>query len=476
MNDAVPPTAANFRPLRVFPAGAGLAPLDVFEELAREVPVTMMRLGAAGGVPGRYTVLGMVAGTKTVPIEEYAAAGSLCPPTLADRVASSSIRSGARWLMPVPCASHSALSTEHSELRIGPGWFVALPYELGGVLEPACASRAASALSTQRSALPVVWQRIETALVHDTMTGAWSGFGEWEELLERARRGVAQKGGFALGRIDAVTNRDRFLANVSATLEYISAGDIYQANIAHEMRATFSGSRYVLAAKMFGLANPAHGCIASFVHEGAEHMLISCSPELFLAGNLPTREIVTRPMKGTRRADTNPGELERSIKDRAELAMIIDLMRNDLGRVCELGSVSVESARTIERHGEGVGGAGVLQATGTIRGVMREGTTLDALLRATFPGGSITGAPKIRAAQIIGELEGEPRGYYCGSMGYVADDGMVEMNVAIRTAHVQGEEFAFAVGAGIVADSDADAEWRETLDKAWILGHLTEMT
>jgi para-aminobenzoate synthetase component 1 len=217
------------------------------------------------------------------------------------------------------------------------------------------------------------------------------------------------------------------------------------------------------------------------VHEGIEHTLISCSPELFLAGNLRTREIVTKPMKGTRPADVDPRELEGSIKDQAELAMIIDLMRNDLGRVCEVGSVRVEAARTIERHGDA--DSGVLQATGTIRGTLREGATLDALVRATFPGGSVTGAPKIRAQQIIDELEGVPRGYYCGSVGYVTDGGLVELNVAIRTAHVSSsassqhsalstQYFAFSVGAGIVADSDPKHEWMETLDKAWLLRHV----
>jgi len=309
-----------------------------------------------------------------------------------------------------------------------------------------------------------VWQRIENALVHDAVTDTWSGFGEWEALLERARVVPAVTEAFALGAIEVAANREKFVGNVQRALEYICAGDIYQANITHALRTTLGGSARALAARLFALANPAHGCVARFVHQGTQHTLISCSPELFLAGNLRTRAMMTRPMKGTRPADADPSELVRSIKDQAELAMIIDLMRNDLGRVCELGSVCVDAARTIERHGDA--GSGVLQATGTIRGRLREGTTLDALLRATFPGGSITGAPKIRAEQIIAELEGEPRGYYCGSMGYVADDGMVEMSFAIRTAHVKGEAISIQSGAGIVADSDPGREYEETINKA----------
>lgn len=456
-------TATNLRPVQVFPGGSGVSALEVFGRLGREMPLTVVRLGAAGGTPGRFTMVGVVASTKTVEIEEYAEAGTLCPPTVAGGggVDCDSVRTDAS-------GSDSALSTRHSALPFGPGWFVALPYELGRVLEPVSGCLSNSALSTHRSGLPAVWQRIENALVHDAVTDTWSGFGEWEALLERARVVPAVTEAFALGAIEVAANREKFVGNVQRALEYICAGDIYQANITHALRTTLGGSARALAARLFALANPAHGCVARFVHQGTQHTLISCSPELFLAGNLRTRAMMTRPMKGTRPADADPSELVRSIKDQAELAMIIDLMRNDLGRVCELGSVCVDAARTIERHGDA--GSGVLQATGTIRGRLREGTTLDALLRATFPGGSITGAPKIRAEQIIAELEGEPRGYYCGSMGYVADDGMVEMSIAIRTAHVKGEEFAFAVGAGIVADSDPEQEWMETLDKAWLLG------
>ncbi len=468
--------------MQVFPGGSGVSALEAFERLAKELPLAVVRLGAAGGASGRFTLVGVVAATKTVAIEEYAEVGSLRPPAVATACPA----------VAVAGAAALAEGSQHSDLGCGPGWFVALPYELGEVLEPA--SRALSALRTEHPALPVVWQRIDTAIVHDAVTDMWSGFGEWEMLLARARSTTAANGEFALSSIDAAANREGFERNVRRALEYIGAGDIYQANITHALRTGFSGCARALAMRLFALAKPAHGCIARFVHEGNDHTLISCSPELFLAGSLSTRNIITRPMKGTRPADADPSELVRSIKDQAELAMIIDLMRNDLGRVCEMGTVRVESARTIERHGEGVRGAGVLQATGTIRGTLREETTLDGLLRATFPGGSITGAPKIRAQQIIGELERVPRGYYCGSMGFVADNGEIELNIAIRTAHVSAsspasscsadarhcepgsQHFEFGIGAGIVADSDPEAEWRETLDKAWLLRHLTELT
>jgi len=186
---------------------------------------------------------------------------------------------------------------------------------------------------------------------------------------------------------------------------------------------------------------------------------------------------VTRPMKGTRPAGGDPAELERSVKDRAELNMIIDLMRNDLGRVCRAGSVRVERAREIERHG---GERGVWQATATVSGELRDGIGLARVLGAAFPAGSVTGAPKIRAMQIIDELEPVRRGPYCGSIGWIGNDGAAELSVAIRTALVSGAPgdgpgevregvLDYSVGAGIVADSDPSAEWRETMDKAGVM-------
>jgi para-aminobenzoate synthetase component 1 len=173
-------------------------------------------------------------------------------------------------------------------------------------------------------------------------------------------------------------------------------------------------------------------------------------------------------MKGTRPAGGDEAELASAEKDRAELNMIVDLMRNDLGRVCRFGSVRVEEPRAIERHGP------VLQATATVSGRVRGGLDLADVLGAGFPPGSVTGTPKIRAMQIIGELEGGPRGPYCGCIGLIDRGGRARLNVAIRTALLTEVgtgvwDLEFPVGAGIVADSDPEAEWRETLDKAGVL-------
>jgi len=171
--------------------------------------------------------------------------------------------------------------------------------------------------------------------------------------------------------------------------------------------------------------------------------------------------VMTRPIKGTRpRAAGMDLALRESAKDQAELNMIIDLERNDLGRICEIGSVHVSQPRTIEAHPT------VYHGAATVEGTLRDDVTLVDLLRATFPGGSVTGAPKIRAMEIIDELEPTRRGPYCGAIGYLAPGGFVEFNIAIRTMIVRDGLVHIPVGGGIVADSDPAAEYEETLVKA----------
>jgi len=189
------------------------------------------------------------------------------------------------------------------------------------------------------------------------------------------------------------------------------------------------------------------------------------SPELFL--RLDGRHVITRPIKGTRPrvgrdADDRAAaaDLLASEKDNAELAMIIDLLRNDLGRVCSYGTVRVVEPRRLETHPT------VYHLVGTVVGELRPGAGVADLLRATFPGGSITGAPKIRAMEIIDELEPQARGVYTGCIGYVAVDGSCQWNIAIRTIVYHEGKAHIQVGGGIVADSLPEAEYDETLDKA----------
>ena len=193
--------------------------------------------------------------------------------------------------------------------------------------------------------------------------------------------------------------------------------------------------------------------------------VLSASPERFL--KLSGRRVETRPIKGTRPRGLGPmhdallGQvLAQSDKDRAENVMIVDLLRNDLSRVCVPGSVRVPELFALEQHPT------VHHLVSTVVGELEPGAEAVDLLRATFPGGSITGAPKVRAMEIIAELEPTRRGVYCGSLGYLSASGEMDTSIAIRTAVVRNGTVYFQAGGGIVADSEPEAEYRETLDKA----------
>lgn len=344
------------------------------------------------------------------------------------------------------------------------GWLYTLSYELGSIFEPA--ARHGDMMWTPTWPL-MVSQRIEHAYIFDHARSIWWAVGEPPTPLPQPARQTC-----ALGPLESEMGQAGYMERVQRVLEYIRAGDVYQVNLAHRMSASFSGSPRTLFAKLMHAAQPWMGAYLEFDDGDVPCALASASPELFIDYDPVTRRVTTRPMKGTRRADADqPHALARdlrdSVKDQAELTMIVDLMRNDLGRVSELGSVRVETQRTIESHGSAA--AGVLQATATVSARMPEGLTWLELLRAIVPGGSVTGAPKIRAMQIIDELEPVPRGPYCGAIGYISDSGHAAFNIAIRTAAVRANELTYSVGAGLVADSDPLAEWQETLVKASVL-------
>lgn len=254
--------------------------------------------------------------------------------------------------------------------------------------------------------------------------------------------------------------RKEYLRAVRRVKEYIYAGDIYQANLSQRFQAPLREHPWVLYRRLRRLnAAP----FAAYFN-AVEGQVCSSSPERFLKGE--GSRVETRPIKGTRRRSDDPEEdrrlaeeLQASAKDRAELSMIVDLERNDLGRVCSYGSVKVEEHAVIEHY------ATVHHLVSTVVGDLHPGRDVVDLLRASFPGGSITGAPKIRAMEIIDELEPTARSVYTGSIGYLGFNGNFDLNIAIRTIIVKGVAAYFQVGGGIVADSVPENEYQETLDK-----------
>jgi para-aminobenzoate synthetase component 1 len=249
---------------------------------------------------------------------------------------------------------------------------------------------------------------------------------------------------------------------VERVREYIFAGDIYQANLSQRFEAPLTDTPWDFYLRLRA-RNAAP--FAAFL-EFAEAVVLSASPERFLQVD-EAGHVETRPIKGTRPRGLGPEHdgalglvLAESPKDRAENLMIVDLMRNDLSRVCAPGTVRVSELFALERY------ATVQHLVSTVVGTLAGNRDTFDMMRAAFPGGSITGVPKIRAMEIIAELEPSQRGVYCGSIGYWSLNGWFDSSVAIRTAVAQRGRLYFSAGGGIVADSDAEQEYRETLDKA----------
>ena len=255
--------------------------------------------------------------------------------------------------------------------------------------------------------------------------------------------------------------RERYVEAVKRVKRYIAAGDIYQANISQRFEANVDTDAWTLYQSLRNTAPAPFGAYLGF----PEYSVLSASPEQFL--RVENGFVETRPMKGTRprgatsQDDIRLGrELATSEKDRAENIMIVDLLRNDLGRVCQPGTIRVPDLFTVEKY------PNVHQLVSSVTGRLRpEHDEID-LLTACFPGGSVTGAPKIRAMEIIDEIEPVQRGVYCGAIGYIGFDGSMQLSIPIRTMVAKGQRVYLQVGGGIVADSDPDAEFQETLDKA----------
>jgi len=256
-------------------------------------------------------------------------------------------------------------------------------------------------------------------------------------------------------------SRETFIGLVRRAQEYIAAGDIYQVNLSHRIAGAWRGDPWAFYEALRHYSPSPNG---AFMDLGGR-VVLSSSPELFL--KMSGRAIRTRPIKGTRPRRADPLADERSAfdlltsaKEIAELVMITDLERNDLGSVSDFGSVTVPELLKLERHEQ------VFHLVSTVEGRIRDGMDHATAFQACFPGGSITGAPKRRAREIIAELEPTPRGLYTGALGWFGFNGESQFSIAIRTVVVEGREAHFHVGSGIVADSSPEAEWQETLDKA----------
>ncbi|MEX1016966.1 MAG: anthranilate synthase component I family protein [Phycisphaeraceae bacterium] len=305
-------------------------------------------------------------------------------------------------------------------------------------------------------------------LVYDAADRVWHAYGTWREASHRPDLPALpeQLGSFHADRPQSVMSRADYEAMIDRGRQYIAAGDVFQVNLAQRFTAPFQGDRRALYHALAEASPAWYGAYLELMPDSPDALrraIASTSPELFLEVR-PGGQVTTRPIKGTRPITATADELRTSEKDAAELHMIVDLLRNDLGRVCRYGSVEVIESRTIETHPT------VHHGVSTITGRLEQGKTLSDLLRAAMPGGSVTGAPKVRAMQIIDELEPVRRGPYCGSIGYLHAD-TARFNIAIRTLLVETDAQAagrvdFSVGGGIVADSQPAAEYQETLDKA----------
>jgi para-aminobenzoate synthetase component I len=283
----------------------------------------------------------------------------------------------------------------------------------------------------------------------------------WWETGNLSAKLCETSGSAEISPFTPLASREKFTSGVRRIKEWIAAGHIYQANLSQGFGATIHGELFGLYESLRD-ASPAP--MAAYLNlDGRE--ILSSSPESFL--KISGRGVETRPIKGTRPRFSDPDEdrrsayeLQTSAKEIAELVMITDLLRNDLGQVCEFGSVEVADMLRLETLAQ------VHHLVSTVTGTLRPGVDAIAAIAACFPGGSITGAPKKRAMEIIRELEQAPRGIYCGAIGWFGYNGESNFNIAIRTLVRTGDQLIYQVGAGIVADSDPEKEYEETLHKA----------
>ncbi|MGB9129935.1 MAG: aminodeoxychorismate synthase component I [Thiobacillus sp.] len=366
--------------------------------------------------------------------------------------------------------SHPAMQLQPTsqaplDLPFSGGWLCAFAYELGGLFEPSVGQVEGDA------GFPLAWMvRIPAAILFDRANGRCVLMAEAGQagLLDRMQRDLA---GLppplpAVPELRVLTEDEpaAFLAGVARIQDYIRAGDVFQVNLSRGWRAEFAEP--VPAASLFGRLMQMNPAPFSALLQMDEWAIVSSSPERLVRLDRSGR-LETRPIAGTHPRSEDAAEdaalrarLQAHPKERAEHVMLVDLERNDLGRVCEPGSVKVEALMETASYRH------VHHIESTVCGQLRQGMRVYDALRAVFPGGTITGCPKVRTMQIIRELEQTPRRSYTGSVGYINRDGSFDFNILIRSFLLRGNELSFRAGAGIVADSVAVRELDETRAKA----------
>jgi anthranilate synthase component I len=446
--DSVAPTVRSF--------SAEFEPLDLVEQFPETYPGLLESSAASSPhLSSRYDILPITSGPSLRLYND----GSLAGP---HACAEGFLKSLESWWL----NSRQHAAAEPEETPRAPfcgGWFVYMGYELAAEIEPC--------LALPRSPDPLVALALRTpaAWIRDRTAGqAWLVAEPGSEgLLDEFERRVTQiprstpipPATFDIAEDDP----EIFLAAVRRALEYTAAGDVYQTNLSRLWQAR--AARPVNPVPIYKLLRGANPSPFAALLCDADFSVLSSSPERLV--EVRDGRISTRPIAGTRPRGATPSDDEALIrslleneKERAEHVMLIDLERNDLGRVCLGGSVRVDEYMSVESY------AHVHHIVSNVSGRLRADVSPVAVIRALFPGGTITGCPKIRTMQIIAQLEGRGRGAYTGSIGYINLDGSCDFNILIRTITAHGAGLSFRAGAGIVADSIPAQELAETRAKA----------
>jgi anthranilate synthase component I len=445
----VAPTVRSF--------SAAFEPLDLVARFPESYP-GLLESGATivAGQGARYDILPIASGESLRLLSNRAVSGEFAN-------GAGFLSALENWWMALRLPASAAAAQADPSLPFTGGWLLYLGYELAAEIEP-CLVLPASSDPVIALAL-----RAPAAWVCDRATGkAWLVAEQGcEALLDEFENRVRDLHSLppSMGASFAIQeeNPDIFLRAVHRALEYTAAGDVYQTNLSRQWQGR--------AARQFSPVDIYKRLRSS---NPSPYAALLCCPDFALLSSSPERlvairgnSVATRPIAGTRPRGVTAADDEvliRSLlsseKERAEHVMLIDLERNDLGRVCEGGSVRVDEYMSVETY------AHVHHIVSNVSGRLRDGVSPIAVIRALFPGGTITGCPKVRCMQIIAELEACSRGAYTGSIGYLNRDGSCDLNILIRTITAQGLEVRFRAGAGIVADSNAAQELAETRAKA----------